>query len=301
MDDLPFPAWKHINIKDYYSPAKRNPFITVISGRGCEAGCSFCLFPQVMYGNKYRPRRVENVLDEIEYDIKLFPALREIMFEDDTFTLAKYRERLEKICEGLLKRKIRISWSCNARADINDLSVLKLMKKAGCRMMCTGFESGDEKILENIRKGVSLSSMRRFSELCREAGISVHGCFVIGAPGETKLSIKKTVEFASSLDIDTVQFSGLCPYPGTKFYHWCKANDFIVSKDWHEWVDDKGEQKTIVNYPELSSADMNEEIDRALCKFYLRPKYILRQITRPKSLYDIQARLKGVWNFIRRG
>lgn len=298
LDGLPFPAWHHINPHNYYAPAKRNPFLTIISGRGCEGRCSFCLLPQVMYGLYYRPRSPESVLDEIEYDIKLFPELREIMFEDDTFTLKRFYERLEKICHGMLDRGIKISWACNARPDIQDLSILKLMKKSGCRMICVGFESGDERILANIKKGISLDAMRNFSRLSRKAGISVHGCFVIGAPGETAGSIKKTVRFANSLPVDTVQFSGLCPYPGTEFYNWAKENGCLASEGWKQWVDDKGEQRTIIDYPDLSCEAMNMAIDSSLYSFYLRPRYILSQIFRPKSFYDIEARIKGLLNFI---
>lgn len=298
LDSLPFPAWHHINLGDYYAPAKRNPFLTVISGRGCEGRCTFCLTPQVMYGRDYRPRCSGNVLDEIEYDIRLFPGLKEIMFEDDTFTLQRHRTRLEEICRGILDRRIRISWACNARPDIQDFSILKLMKKSGCRMMCVGFESGNEKILRNLAKGISLETMRRFSQLCRKADISVHGCFVIGGPGETDRTIEETVRFALSLNIDTVQFSGLCPYPGTEFYSLCKEKNYLAAGDWKDWVDDNGEQQTIINYPHLSCAVMNKAIDSSLYRFYLRPGYIFSQITRPKSIYDLQARLKGLLNFV---
>lgn len=298
LDSLPFPAWSHIDPRDYYAPAKRNPFLTIITGRGCEGRCSFCLLPQTMYGRSYRPRSPENVLDELEYDLRLFPSLREVMFEDDTFTLDKYKDRLEKICNGIIDRKIRISWSCNARPDLLDISILKLMRKSGCRMFCVGFESGDEKILINIKKGISLDTMRRFARLCRQVRISVHGCFIIGAPGETKVSINKTARFAVSLPIDTVQFSGLCPYPGTEFYSWCRSNNYITAGDWNEWVDVNGEQKTIVNFPGLSCEEMNRAIDRSLYSFYLRPGYIVSQLIRTRSVYDIEARLKGLFNFI---
>ncbi len=297
LDKLPFPAWRHINPNDYYSPAKRNPFLTLITGRGCEGKCVFCLFPQVMYGNQYRYRSPENVLDEIEYDIRLFPGLKEIMFEDDTFTLIKYILRLEKICKGIIDRNIKISWCCNARPEILDVSLLKLMKKAGCRMMCVGFESGDDIILVNLKKGISTSRMRSFAVLSREAGISVHGCFVIGSPGETPVSVNRTIKFASSLPIDTVQFSGLCAYPGTEFYNWCKENSYIIAKDWKEWVDERKEQRAIIDYPSLSCSAMNKAVDRALYSFYLRPGYIFSQVMRPKSFHDIKARLKGLLQF----
>ncbi len=297
LDDLPFPAWRHINPGDYYSPAKRNPFLTLITGRGCEGRCVFCLFPQVMYGRQYRHRSPENVLDEIEYDTKLFPGLKEIMFEDDTFTLIKYSLRLEKICKGIIDRNIKISWCCNARPEILDISLLKLMKKAGCRMMCVGFESGDDSILRNLKKGITTGRMRNFAVLSREAGISVHGCFVIGAPGETPVSVNRTIKFAASLPIDTVQFSGLCAYPGTEFYNWCRENNYISAKDWKEWVDERKEQRAIIDYPAFSCSAMNKAVDRALSSFYLRPGYIFSQIMRPKSFHDIKARLKGLLQF----
>ena len=298
LDSLPFPAWRHINPGDYYAPAKRNPFLTVISGRGCEGRCSFCLTPQVMYGRDYRRRSPENVLDEIAYDIRLFPGLKEIMFEDDTFTLQRHRARLEEICQGILDRRIKISWACNARPDIQDVSILKLMKKSGCRMMCVGFESGNENILRNLAKGTTLELMKRFSQLSRKAGISVHGCFVIGGPGETPATIEETVKFAQGLKIDTIQFSGLCPYPGTEFYSFCKEKNYLIARDWKDWVDNNGEQQTIINYPALSCEEMNKAIDSSLYSFYLRPAYIFSQVIRAKSIHDIQARLKGLVNFV---
>jgi radical SAM superfamily enzyme YgiQ (UPF0313 family) len=297
LNDLPFPAWRHINPNDYYSPAKRKPFLTLITGRGCEGSCVFCLFPQVMYGRHYRYRNPENILDEIEYDIRLFPNLKEIMFEDDTFTLVKYSDRLEKICNGLIHRTLKVSWCCNARPEIQDISLLRLMKKAGCRMMCVGFESGDDVILRNLKKGISIDRMKNFAVLCRETGISVHGCFVIGAPGETQESVDKTIRFSTQLPIDTIQFSGLCAYPGTEFYNWCKENNYIVAKDWKEWVDDRKEQRAIIDYPRLSCSSMNKIVDRALYSFYLRPSYIFSQVMRPKSFHDIKARLKGLFQF----
>jgi len=251
-----------------------------------------------MYGRQYRYRSPENVLDEIEYDIRLFPGLREIMFEDDTFTLVKYTARLEEICKGIIDRNLKISWCCNARPEVQDISLLRQMKKAGCRMMCVGFESGDDIILRNLKKDITAAMMRNFAALSRKAGISVHGCFVIGAPGETAGSIERTIKFAARLPIDTVQFSGLCAYPGTEFYNWCRENNYIIPKDWKGWVDSRKEQRAIIDYPGLSCSAMNKAVDRALYSFYLRPGYIVSQIMRPKSFHDIKARLKGLYQFL---
>ena len=219
------------------------------------------------------------------------------MFEDDTFTFSKYSGRLENICKGIIDRNIKISWCCNARPEIQDISLLRLMKRAGCRMMCVGFESGDNRILGNLKKDITTDRMRNFAVLSGRAGISVHGCFVIGSPGETADSVNKTIKFASSLPIDTVQFSGLCAYPGTEFYSWCKENNYIIVGDWKEWVDKRKEQRAIIDYPALSCSAMNKAVDRALYSFYLRPGYILSQVMQRKSFHDIKARLKGLIQF----
>src|SRR5690606_1726089 len=114
------------------------------SGRGCRAKCTYCQLPQVMNGHSYRTRSVENVVDEMEYDKRLFPNLKEIMFEDDTLTMRSHQDRMVALCEEMIRRDIGISWSANARVDVNDLEVLKIMKRAGCRWLCVGFEFGDQ-------------------------------------------------------------------------------------------------------------------------------------------------------------
>ena len=147
LDELPFPAWRHIDIHDYRDAGKLFPFLTLISGRGCPNRCTFCQLPQVMNGRRYRKRSVQSVVAEIERDLELFPDLKEIMFEDDTLTMRPFRDRLVALCEELIRRDWPISWSANARVDLNDLEALKLMKRAGCRMLCVGFESGDPAVL----------------------------------------------------------------------------------------------------------------------------------------------------------
>lgn len=298
LDQLPFPAWHHISPYDYPDSGKLYPFITLLSGRGCEAACTFCLFTQVMYGRKYRFRSPERVVDEMEYDLKLFPFLREIMFEDDTFTLKKHRERLHEICQEILKRGLTVSWSANARADITDLDTLKLMKRAGCRMLVVGFEFGNQTLLDSVRKGVSLDQMRLFARNCRKTGIRVHGCFMIGGPGETRQTALETIKLARGLMIDTAQFSGLCPYPGTEFYNWCRENKYIVPTDWPNWVDENMEQKAIISYPQLSVREINELVDEGLRSFYLHPKQIIMMAGNIKSWADIKTKFYGLKNFL---
>lgn len=298
LDELPFPAWHHIDPYDYPDAGKLYPFITLIGGRGCEGRCTFCLFPQVMYGQRYRARSPGRVVHEIEYDLRLFPFLKEIMFEDDTLTLKRHLPRLHAICEEMLRRGIEIPWSANARADLRDLDTLRLMKRAGCRMLCVGFEFGNQQILNNVRKGIRLEHMREFAEFARKAGIRVHGCFMIGGPGETQKTARETIEFAKRLPVDTAQFSGVCAYPGTEYYEWVKQNGYLMPQDWPQWVDEKLEQRAIVNFPQLSVDEINELVDRGLREFYLRPVQMLRMLRNIRSWADVKTKLYGLMSFV---
>jgi radical SAM superfamily enzyme YgiQ (UPF0313 family) len=298
IDELPFPAWRHIDIRDYHDAGKLYPFITLISGRGCENRCTFCQFPQVMYGQKYRFRSPGLVVDEIEYDQSIFPNLKEVMFEDDTFTLKLHRERLHAICEEMLRRNMKISWSANARVDLNDLETLKLMKRSGCRMLCVGFEFGNQKILDAVKKGITLDQTRDFARNCRRAGIRVHGCFMMGGPGETRETALETIQLAKELPIDTVQFSGVCPYPGTEYYNWCRENGYLIPRDWREWVDENLEQRTIIDLPGLSMEEINELVDSGLKSFYLRPSQMWRMLREMRSWSDVKAKFHGFKSFV---
>ncbi|RKY56215.1 MAG: B12-binding domain-containing radical SAM protein [Candidatus Neomarinimicrobiota bacterium] len=298
LDELPFPAWHQIDVHDYFDAGKLYPFITMISGRGCPNNCSFCVLPQVMYGKRYRLRSAKKVVDEIEYDLDLFPDLKEIMFEDDTLTAN--RKRCEEICYEIIDRNLnkRISWSANARADLNDLELLILMKEAGCRMLVVGFEFGDQRILDNVNKRLTIEQMKEFVRLTKKAGIKIHGCFMIGGPGETKKTAEETIKLAKELKPDTLQFSALTPYPGTEFYNWCKENGYIAAKDWVEWVD-AGEQSTVVAYPNLSKDEIVDLVDKGLYKnFYFRPSTWVHHLLTVKGYDDFKRKVKGARSLI---
>ena len=251
-----------------------------------------------MYGRRYRSRSPELVVDEIEYDMGLFSGLQEVMFEDDTLTLSQHRERLHAICEEILRRDIKISWSANARVDLNDLETLKLMKRSGCRMLCVGFEFGNQKILDNVKKGITVEQSHIFTQNCRRARIRVHGCFMVGGPGETRETAMETIKLARKLPIDTVQFSGVCPYPGTEYYRWCEENGCLVPKDWTEWVDENLEQRTIIDLPGLPMDEINELVDLGLKSFYLRPGQMFRMVKEIRSWADVKAKFHGLKSFI---
>ena len=251
-----------------------------------------------MYGRRYRPRSAGLVVDEMEYDLSLFPFLKEIMIEDDTLGLRRHQQRLRDICEEILRRGLKISWSANLRADMDDLDLLRLMKRAGCRWVCVGFEFGDQTILNNVRKGTKLEHMRRFAELAHRSGLQVNGCFMIGGPGETWETAKKTIEFAKSLPITNAQFTGVVAYPGTEYYQWAKDNGYLVPKDWPEWVDENLEQRTVVSLPELTKEQIDQLVDLGLREFYLRPSQMWRILMSIHSFAELKSKLYGLLSFV---
>ncbi|OQX79751.1 MAG: B12-binding domain-containing radical SAM protein [Candidatus Omnitrophica bacterium 4484_70.1] len=298
LDQLPFPAWHHLNLLKYFDGGKLYPYIDIISGRGCPNRCIFCLWPQVMHGLRYRLRSPQNVVDEIEYDIKLCPQVLkgEFFFEDDTFTVDK--ERAILICEEILKRNLNITFSVNARVDSADEEMFKIMKKAGCRELLVGFESGEQKILDNVNKNITIEQSYRFMELAKKYKLQVHGCFVIGLPGETEESAKKTINFALFLGCDTVQFAGAVPFPGTVFFEMAKREGWLKTEDWSKWLGG-GEQKGVVEYPFLSEERINYYVDLGLRKFYFRPLYMLKFLFNTTSLSDFYRKVRGTYNFVR--
>jgi radical SAM superfamily enzyme YgiQ (UPF0313 family) len=300
LDELPFPAWNHIDIHDYHDFGKLFPFLTLVSGRGCRAKCTFCQLPQVMNGHRYRTRSVEHVVDEIEYDMKLFPNLKEVMFEDDTLTMRSTQERLVELCEELVRRDLGISWSANARVDVNDVEVLKLMKRSGCRWLCVGFEFGDQQVLNNVKKGATVKQMHRFAQNARAAGIRVHGCFMFGGPGETRETAQKTLDLSLKLPIDTAQFTSVVAYPGTTYYKWAQENGYLIQNqnNWRDWVDTNYEQCSTQNLPDLNNEQINALIDEGLRKFYLRPSQMGRMLVNMRSAADVRAKLHGFKSFV---
>jgi radical SAM superfamily enzyme YgiQ (UPF0313 family) len=251
-----------------------------------------------MHGLNYRFRSPSNVVDEIEHDIRLCPQVLkegEFFFEDDTFTVNK--ARAIAICEEILRRNLSITFSVNSRVDTADRELFSLMKRAGCRELLVGFESGDQTVLEKMHKRITLEQSREFMRLAKEAKLQVHGCFVIGLPGETDETAQRTLDFAMSLGLDTVQFSGAVPFPGTKFFTLCEEKGWLKTKQWDRWLD-SGEQQGIVEYPSLSLEKINRYVDKGLKDFYFRPQYMLRFLLRTRNMTDLYRKFRGAYNFV---
>lgn len=297
LDNLPFPAWEYLDIMKYFDAGRLYPYIDIIGGRGCPYQCTFCQWPQLMFGHKYRFRSAKNIVDEIKYDLNLFPKLKygEFFFEDDTFSVDK--ERAYLICEEIAHEGLKINWSINARPDIYDLGLFKEMKRNGCREFLVGFESGEQIILDNVKKNLDIEQVKEFVQVAKEAKINIHGCFVLGLPGETKETAQKTIDFALSLGCDTLQFSAAVPLPGSQYYNYCQTQGLLKAKSWEDWLEGE-EQGAIVDYPDISIKDINGLVDRGLKKFYFRPQFIFKFMLHNKNIFDLYRKIRGAFNFL---
>jgi radical SAM superfamily enzyme YgiQ (UPF0313 family) len=262
---------RHLQIEDYFYSIARYPQVTIITGRGCPHRCSYCLWPQTVTGHQFRRRSVTNVATEFEYIAREFPQAKEIFIEDDTLTLDP--DRSLALAQELILRGNRLPFSANARANVS-YEVLARLKKAGLRLLCVGFESGDQTVLDAMRKGIQVEQFFRFREDARRAGVRIHGCFMAGGPGERQESLARTLELAKALDPDTAQFFPLMVYPGTEAYEWASRQGYLATDDFRQWLTPEGLHRSVVNQPGLTAEEIVAWCDQARRSFYLRPRYL---------------------------
>lgn len=238
-------------------------------------------------GRKYRVRSVDNIVDEFQYISEEIPEVREIFIEDDTFTIDQ--KIVRAVSEELQRRKLKLIWSCNARASL-DYETMREMKRAGCRLVIVGYETGSDDILQNIKKGITTDEMRRFTRDAKKAGLMVHGDFIIGLPGETKETTEKTIRFIKQLKPNILQVAIAMPIPGTEFYRWAWDNGFLLTENMEEAVDEQGYQKCIISYPDFSAEQIERYVDKTLKGYYLSPGYIpvaLSNVLRRDGLHEL--------------
>jgi len=274
LDALPFVSEvykRHLRVEDYFYSIARYPEVTIVSGRGCPYRCTYCLWPQTITGHQYRRRSVANVADEFDFIAREFPQVKEVFIEDDTLTVDE--ERCRALAEELMRRGNRLPFTANSRANVS-FETLSWLKQAGLRLLCVGFESGDQTVLNAMRKGIKVEQFYRFRENARRAGVLVHGCFMAGGPGETRGSLAKTLDLAVRLDPDTAQFFPLMVYPGTEAYQWARQNGYLTTEDYRQWLTPEGLHRTVVSRPDLTAEDLVAWCDHARRAFYLRPRYI---------------------------
>src|SRR5579884_3149348 len=271
MDELPFVVnvyHRDLAIRNYYIGYLKHPYVSLYTGRGCASRCTFCLWPQTVGGHLYRQRSAEHVYEEMKLAQTLFPEAKEFFFDDDTFT--DNRPRAEDIARRL--KTLGITWSCNAKANV-PYETLKVMRENGLRLLLVGFESGNQQILNNIRKGIRVDRAREFVKNCKKLGIRIHGTFILGLPGETRQTMRETMEYARELDVDTIQVSLAAPYPGTELYARALQNGWLKQD---ALVDEHGIQDATIEYPDLSRQEIFEGVEQFYRRFYMRPAPILR-------------------------
>lgn len=288
MDGLPFVApiyRRDLNIDNYFIGYLKHPYVSFYTGRGCRSRCTFCLWPQTVGGHRYRVRSTESVLAEVKWIKENMPEVKEIMFDDDTFT--DFKQRVEEIAVGL--GKLGVTWSCNAKANV-PYKTLKIMKDNGLRLLLVGYESGDDQILLNIKKGLRTDIARRFTEDCRKLGIIIHGTFILGLPGETKETIEKTIRFAKEINPHTIQVSLAAPYPGTELYRQAVENGWLQENEATNLVNDTGVQLALISYPHLSKEDIYHSVEVFYKRFYFRPSKIWEIVREMLMSWDMMKR-----------
>jgi hopanoid biosynthesis associated radical SAM protein HpnJ len=267
MDKLPFVTEvykRDLEIENYFIGYLKHPYMSLYTGRGCKSRCTFCLWPQTVGGHRYRVRSVGHVVEEIRLAKHSFPQVKEFFFDDDTFT--DNLPRAEAIAREL--GKLGVTWSCNAKANV-PRDTLKVLADNGLRLLLVGYESGNQQILHNIKKGMLIDVARRFTKDCHELGITIHGTFILGLPGESKETIEETIRFATEINPHTIQVSLAAPYPGT-FLHKQAVENGWFDAEHAELLDEHGIQIAPLHYPHLSHEEIFQSVEVFYKRFYFR-------------------------------
>ncbi len=294
LDTVPFPDRDAIPwywyLEAWYS---RRPFMNMMTSRGCPYHCSFCLWPQVMYGHKQRFRSLDNVFDEITGLIRRY-GLKEINIDDGTFTTNK--RRVIEFCRRLRKEKIRLIWTCNGRVDTLDDEMLAEMKKSGCKMIRLGVESGSQDVLDKIKKRLTLKQIEKGVQRVKNHGIQALGGFMFGFPYDSKKTIEETIAFARKLSPDQVQFSINMCYPGTSLYEYARDNDLLLANSYQEFDMTHG---PVVKTLDMEREELEHILARAYREFYFRPEFILQTLFHLKDMDEIRRVLRSLKSLVK--
>ncbi|WP_010185196.1 hopanoid biosynthesis associated radical SAM protein HpnJ [Sphingomonas sp. PAMC 26605] len=286
MDSLPFvsPIYKRdLQMEKYFGGYLLHPYVSFYTGRGCKSRCTFCLWPQTVGGHNYRTRSIGHVIEEVKYVMEAFPQNKEIFFDDDTLT-----DNLPRVEELAIELgKLGVTWSCNAKANV-PYKTLKILKDNGLRLLLVGYESGNQQILHNIKKGLRVDVARQFTKDCHELGIVIHGTFILGLPGETEETIEETINYAKEIDPHTIQVSLAAPYPGTFLYKQAVENNWFDGGD--HLLTDGGTQIAQLSYPHLPSALIFDKVEEFYKRFYFRPS----------KIWDIVREMLTDWQMMKR-
>lgn len=292
LDSLPFLAY-HLLPWQKYKPfppfGKASPFAAIITSRGCPYKCSFCSKP--IFGYKFRAQSPERVIDEISYYKEKF-GIRELDFCDDVFTLDK--KRAHAIADEIIRRKLKILWTCETRVNLVDKDLLRHLKAAGCYAVSYGIESASQEILDTLNKGTTLDQAEEAIRITKKVGLKVIGYFMIGSPGETPETISQTIQFAKKLKFDFAQFAITTPFPGTQLYELYLRNKKCRAS-WDDFFYEGAGSKVtpVFESDKLSRVDLQHWVRRAYREFYLRPSYLWQRIRQSSSIGDLKVNFRG--------
>jgi len=303
LDELPFVSEvykRFLHTPDYFYGHSLWPLVVFDTSRGCPYHCSFCVYPQTFSGHTMRYRSVGNVADEFDFVSREMPEIKTAMLEDDTFIISK--PRTLELANELIRRGNRLPFDANCRADIGaEGELLSTLHKAGARLFCVGFESGDVEVINGMKKNNDdrrdakyHEEAHRFVRRCRDSGIMVHGCFMVGNLNETPASMEKTLSFARKLQPDTAQFFPIMVYPGTTAYEEAKRRGYIQIEDWSAWLTKDGLHNSVVTLPNITHEQLVSFCDRARRSFYLSPSYLFYKLKQSlKDRRELQRNVKG--------
>jgi radical SAM superfamily enzyme YgiQ (UPF0313 family) len=294
LDELPFPDREAVPISDYKTAHYTGKNATCfVSSRGCPYRCTFCVWPNTLYGHKFRTRSPENVIEEIE-ELTTKYGVEELYIDDDSFTLD--RERVLKICRMIQDKGIKIKWFCQVRVNQLDEELMREMKNAGCHTLFIGVESGDERMLKLMKKGINLEETKEIFRIARKLGLKAQAFFMLGLPGETQESINKTIKFAKELKPFSAQFAVAIPHPGSELYDICKKKGWLKFDKWEDF----DACNIIIETNGFTKEDIAKARDRAYREFYFRPGYILDIASRIRSIPELIRVIKSAGTIIGR-
>lgn len=298
LDQIPFVSEVYkefLDFKDYFYAFAKHPMIQIFSSRGCPHKCNFCSYPQTMIGHSFRGRSVKNFVDELEYIKSSLPEIQEIFIEDDTFTVDI--RRVNEICDEIIQRKLNITWSCNSRVNV-PFETMQKMKLSGCRLLVVGFESGNQNVLNETKKGITLEQSKQFASNAKKLKIKVFGCFMLGLKGDNLESIEQTFNFAKKLYPDMVFFQQVVPFPNTEFYQWAKENKYLSTEDYSKWLNENGYLNCLINYPYASSEEIEKLRDKLMSRYYFSFTYIFKTFLTNLSWQEFKRVTRAGFTYI---
>jgi radical SAM superfamily enzyme YgiQ (UPF0313 family) len=270
LDGLPFPAhhlWPIESLRKY-----GKVIYPLTTSRGCVYWCDFCTAVR-MFGRKYRMRSPKNVVDELEFLHNTYQA-DQFTFYDDAFTVDQHRA--EELCDEIRKRKMKIKWDCETRVDMVTKELLLKMKEAGCIAVWFGVESGSQRVIDAMSKGISIAQTMNAVRWAKEAGLMTVTSAILGFPGETKESAWETIKLVERIDPDDVGYYIATPYPGTPMYDLVKEKGWLKTNDF-----DKYDTATpVFETPTLTAQELREIREQAFQRFYIRPAHILHILSK---------------------